>query len=65
MARRNFLGPIIDYRVTVGGCEVRVQQDTREALERNLIFEEGASCGLTFLELQWYDSDGTEEGVRP
>ena len=62
--RRNFLGPIIDYRVTIGGHEVRVQQDTRDALDRNLVFSEGESCGVAFLALQWYESDSPEECIR-
>lgn len=64
VARRNFLGPIIDYRIDIGGNEVRVQQDTREALERNLIFSEGEPCGVAFLALQWYDSDSSEKRVQ-
>jgi len=62
--RRNFLGPIIDYRVAIGDHEVRVQQDTREALERNLVFGEGECCGVTFLGLHWYESDSPEERVQ-
>jgi iron(III) transport system ATP-binding protein len=55
--RRNFLGPMIDYRVALEDHEVRVQQDTREAIERNLVFKEGESCGVIFLGLQWYEAE--------
>jgi iron(III) transport system ATP-binding protein len=62
--RRNFLGPMIDYRISVGGHELRVQQQTREAIARNLVFNEGDSCGLAFLGLHWYEADSPEEGAR-
>jgi iron(III) transport system ATP-binding protein len=61
--RRNFLGSVIDYRVTVGDHEVRAQQDTREAIERNLVFSEGESCGVTFLGLHWYEDDSPDGRV--
>lgn len=62
--RRNFLGPIIDYRVEIGPEEIRVQQDTREAVERGLMFSEGEACGLEVHTVHWFDSHGVEEGVR-
>jgi iron(III) transport system ATP-binding protein len=58
--RRNFLGPMIDYRIALAGHELRVQQDTREALERNLVFSEGDVCGVIFLALQWYEAESPE-----
>lgn len=63
ITRRNFLGPMIDYRILIGSQEVRVQQDTRNALERNLVFDEGESCGMTFTGLQWYESEGVDGSV--
>jgi hypothetical protein len=53
IARRVLLGDTIDYRVTVGGQEVRVQQSVRRPL-----FDEGQACGLAFDALHWYDSSG-------
>ena len=63
--RRNFLGPMIDYRVTIGDHELRVQQDTREALDRNLVLNEGECCGVTFVGLLWYEEpDSPEERLQ-
>jgi iron(III) transport system ATP-binding protein len=61
--RRNFLGSMIDYRVAIGEQEVRAQQETREAIERNLVFNEGEPCGVTFLGLHWYEAESPEEKV--
>ena len=59
--RRVFLGPMIDYRLDVGGHEVRVQQDTQEALSLGLLFAEGESCGLRFHHVKWFDASSMEE----
>jgi iron(III) transport system ATP-binding protein len=49
VARCAYLGEIIDYRVEVGGQEVRVQKGRRTAGPR-----EGESCGLIFTRPTWY-----------
>jgi iron(III) transport system ATP-binding protein len=61
--KRAFLGPSIEYWIDVAGREVRVQQDTHEALTAGLVFEEGEACGLGFSHLKWFDSEGPEEEV--
>ncbi len=61
--RRNFLGSMIDYRVGLGGLELRVQQPTREALESNRLFAEGDACGLKFHALQWFEAGSLEEAA--
>lgn len=48
------LGPIIDVRVEVGGQEIRVQQDTQEAVNGGLIFAEGDQCHLRFHDVKWF-----------
>jgi len=53
VTRRVLLGDIIDYRVKVGPCEVRVQRNVRKPL-----FNEGDACGLVFSALHWYDESG-------
>jgi iron(III) transport system ATP-binding protein len=53
VARRVLLGDIIDYRVTVGATEVRVQRNVRKP-----VFREGDPCGLAFSALHWYDETG-------
>ena len=42
-----FSGPI-DYRIETGGQEIRVQQDTQEALAQGLLFSEGETCVFSF-----------------
>ncbi len=53
--RMVFLGPIIDYRIELGGREIRVQQDTEAALGSGVILSEGAPCSLTFHNMKWFD----------
>jgi iron(III) transport system ATP-binding protein len=50
--RRAYLGEIIDYRIDVGGQEVRVQKGRRSLGPR-----EGEPCGLVFLKPHWYSHD--------
>ncbi len=59
--RAVFLGPLIDYRVELGDREIRVQQDTQEALTRGLLFPEGETCGLRFHSVKWFDAQCMEE----
>lgn len=59
------LGAMIDYRVKLGSKEIRVQQDTHEALAEGLLFSEGELCGLKFNNLQYFDSQSIEGEVSP
>jgi iron(III) transport system ATP-binding protein len=52
--RAVYLGPSIDYRVSAGTAEIRVQQDIQEALASSRIFKEGETVGLRFLDLKWF-----------
>lgn len=47
--RRAYLGEIVDYRIDVGGQEVRVQKGRRAPGPA-----EGDACGLVFLRPHWY-----------
>ena len=47
-----YLGEIIDYRIDVGGQEVRVQKNRRAPGPR-----EGEACGLVFVRPHWYSHD--------
>ena len=58
--RSSFLGPIIDTRIKLGDIEIRVQQDTREAIEKKLMFDPGEVCNLKFHDAKWFES---EEGA--
>ncbi len=59
--RMVFLGSIIDYRIEMGVREIRVQQDTSEALSKNLVFSEGETCSLKVHDLKWFDPGSVEE----
>ncbi len=61
--RKNLLGAEIDLRVDLGGTEVRVRQDTRQALEQGLIFEEGDTCGLKLHAAHWFDHAAENGGA--
>jgi iron(III) transport system ATP-binding protein len=47
-----YLGEIIDYRIDVGGREVRVQKDRTMPGPR-----EGQPCRLVFVRPRWYGRD--------
>lgn len=47
-----YLGEIIDYRIDVGGQEVRVQKERRKPGPR-----EGHPCGLVFVRPRWYSHE--------
>ena len=53
--RRILLGPMIDYRIDLAGREIRVQQDTHEALAKNGMLSEGETCSLRLHNIQWFD----------
>jgi iron(III) transport system ATP-binding protein len=57
------LGPIIDYRVNLGGHELRIQQDIQDSLVNGPIYSEGETCFIRFHNLKWFDSPGPEAEV--
>jgi iron(III) transport system ATP-binding protein len=50
--RRAYLGDIVDYRVMVGGVEVRVQSGARRSH-----YNVGESCGLSIGKYHWYEGE--------
>jgi hypothetical protein len=46
---------MIDYRIDLAGREIRVQQDTHEALVENRMLDEGEACSLCLHNIQWFD----------
>ncbi|MBF0528750.1 MAG: ABC transporter ATP-binding protein [Deltaproteobacteria bacterium] len=58
--RRSFLGPIVDFRVALGRAMVRVQMETREVLNKDLMLGSGEACGVIFHNLQWFDGQAME-----
>jgi iron(III) transport system ATP-binding protein len=61
--RVTLLGPIIDYRVKIGDHELRIQQETQEAVNNNLSYSEGDICFLRLHNLKWFDSQSLETEV--
>lgn len=61
--RSSFLGSIIDTRIKLGDMEIRVQQDTREALEKKLMFGPGETCNLRFHNIKWFEIEETATNV--
>lgn len=51
--RATYLGDLIDYRITVGETELRVQKQ-----RRSVTVKEGETCHLRFNRLLWYDREG-------
>ena len=49
-----YLGNIYEYRVQVGDSEIRVQQDSFEALMRGT-FREGEVCALGMKNIRYYE----------
>ncbi len=56
-----YLGNLFEYRVLLGGREIRVQQDSHEAFKTGVPREE-RPCALSFRNLRFY---GDEEGGTP
>ncbi|MDR2391364.1 MAG: ABC transporter ATP-binding protein [Planctomycetota bacterium] len=59
--RASFLGAMMDYLIDVDGAKIRAVLETHEAMSRGLIFKEGESCAVTFLNLHWFDSGALKE----
>ena len=51
-----YLGNLFEYRVLLGGREIRVQQDSHEAFRAG-VPEEGRPCALSFRNLRFYQED--------
>jgi iron(III) transport system ATP-binding protein len=61
--RASFLGAMMDYLIEVDGSKIRAVLETHEAISRGLIFKEGESCDITFLNLHWFDSEALKEAA--
>lgn len=61
VVRKALLGPIIDYRIDLGGTVVRAQLQTEEGSMKGLIFDEGDSCRVGFSRLLWFPGNGKGE----
>jgi len=61
VVRKALLGPIIDYRIDIGGTILRAQLQTEEGSMKDLLFEEGDSCRVGFSRLLWFPGNGEGE----
>ncbi|MDR1874652.1 MAG: ABC transporter ATP-binding protein [Synergistaceae bacterium] len=55
--RASFLGAMMDYLVEVDGATLRTAIETHEALSGGLMFRDGDSCVVSFLDLHWFDAE--------
>ncbi|MDI9371123.1 MAG: ABC transporter ATP-binding protein [Synergistaceae bacterium] len=51
-----YLGNLFEYRVMLGGREIRVQQDSHEAFAEGTP-EEGRACAMSLRNLRFYEND--------
>lgn len=61
IVRKSLLGAIVDYRIDLGGVVIRAQIQTEEATAKNLLFEEGETCGIELAGLIWYPEETVQE----
>ena len=54
-----YLGNLFEYRVILGGREIRVQQDSHEAFAAG-VPEEGRSYPMSFSNLRFYADEGRD-----
>lgn len=50
-----FLGNIYEYRINLGNIEIRVQQDSFEAV-KNGLFKKGDICGIELKNIRYYET---------
>lgn len=56
--RAVYLGTSVDYRVDIGGEEIRVEQEIHVGDATDALFREGERVALTFLDLKWFEREG-------
>jgi iron(III) transport system ATP-binding protein len=61
LKRAVYLGPIIDYRISIGDVEIRMQEDIHVALAENRVYQEGERISLNFRDLKWFSRRDTAE----
>lgn len=62
--RASFLGSAMHYLVEVDGTEFSTVIETHEAISKQLLFEDGDSCCVNFLDLLWFDAANIAEVIR-
>ncbi len=62
--RASFLGATMHYLIDIDGDEFNTSIETHEAVEKNLIFEEGETCKISFKDLLWFDAEDLKEVTK-
>ena len=60
--RSSFLGAMTEYRIDLGGHELRTQVETLHALNAGTMFNDNDPCGLAFEALHWFAAPTAEGG---
>lgn len=60
--RSSFLGAMTEYRIDLGGHELRTQVETLHALNAGTMFNDNEPCGLAFASLHWFAASPAEGG---
>lgn len=50
----SFLGAMTEYRIDLGGQEIRTEVETLHMLMAGTLFKDADPCGLAFHDLQWF-----------
>ena len=58
--RASFLGAMTEYRLDLGGQEVRTEVETLSAHMAGGLFKEGDPCGVGLRHLHWFPADEKE-----
>lgn len=61
--RASFLGSTMYYLVEIDGAHLKTSIETHEAVTAGLVFKEGDSCYVSFLDLLWFDASKIPEVV--
>ncbi len=56
--RAVYLGTSVDYRVDVGGEEIRVEEEVHAGDPPDAVFREGERVDIAFRELKWFEKEG-------
>lgn len=52
--RASFLGAMTEYRINLGGQEIRTEVETLHMLMAGSMYKDADPCGLAFLDMQWF-----------
>jgi len=62
--RASFLGPTMYYQIDIDGTSLKTMVETQQAVQENLIFKEGETCKVAFLDLHWFKEEDIEKVVK-